>query len=179
VNVMGDETTRPQAALEDQGVSRRGFLKIGVGALGVLAALEVGGAGVIFLQSRGGKGDYGGVVEVGLAESFPLGSVTEFPRAGFFLVRTQEGGFLAIHRRCPHLGCTVDWEPDEDRFYCPCHGSSFDSYGNYDGPPVPRALDIFSVTIEDGFIKVDTSQVQTRENFSPDQLAYDAGGREL
>jgi cytochrome b6-f complex iron-sulfur subunit len=158
-------------------LTRRNFVKAGVGALGVLAALEIGGASVVFLQSSsGGKAQRGGVIDAGAIEAFPPGSVTEFAHAGFFLVRTGDGGFLAVHRRCPHLGCTVDWEPEEGRFYCPCHGSSFDFYGDFEGPPVPRALDIFTVTFADGGVKVDTSRTYPREAYSPDQLAYGPEG---
>jgi cytochrome b6-f complex iron-sulfur subunit len=184
------EVQAPAAEIENAGVgetaskssiacklTRRNFVKAGVGALGVLAALEIGGASVIFLQSSsGGKGERGGVIDVGAVDVFPPGSVTEFAHGGFFLVRTHDGGFLAVHRRCPHLGCTVDWVPEEERFYCPCHGSSFDFYGNFEGPPVPRPLDIFAVTIQDGAVKVDTSRTHPRESYSPDQLAYGPDG---
>jgi cytochrome b6-f complex iron-sulfur subunit len=149
-------------------VSRRSILKRGVGALGVIAALEVGGASLLFIQSRAEAGRSGRVVEAGRVNSFPLGSVTEFPDAGFFLIRAHNGGFLAVHRRCPHLGCTVDWKPGYERFFCPCHGANFDFYGNFEGPPVPRSLDIFAVLIGDGKVRVDTARLGTRERFSPE-----------
>jgi cytochrome b6-f complex iron-sulfur subunit len=170
-------TPDPEAPSNDEPkacrLTRRNFVKAGVGALGVLVALEIGGASVVFLQSSsGGKGERGGVIDAGAVDVFPPGSVTEFAGAGFFMVRAQDGGFLAVHRRCPHLGCTVDWVPEESRFYCPCHGSSFDFYGDFEGPPVPRALDIYNVTFVDGGVKVDTSRAYPREAYSPDQLAY-------
>jgi len=34
---------------------------------------------------------------------------------------------------CPHLGCTVDHEPQKGRFVCPCHAGVFE----LDGTPVP------------------------------------------
>lgn len=152
--------------------SRRNFLKMGIGALSALAVLEVGGASVLFLQSRSLEGEFGSVVTAGSVDSFLPGSVTEFPDAGFFLIRSHDGGFLAVSRRCPHLGCTVDWVPEKKRFFCPCHASTFDFYGNYENPPVPRPLDAFTVRIEEATVKVDTSQPQRRECFAPEQLAY-------
>ncbi len=151
---------------------RRNFLKLGLGALGALAALELGGAGLLYLQPRNTTGEFGGVVTAGSIDSFPSGSVTEFPSARFFLIRVEDGGFLAVHNRCPHLGCTVNWMEDQDGFHCPCHASSFDSYGNFIKQPVPRALDIFQVTIDEDTVLVDTSRLQQRSQFSSDQLVY-------
>ena len=37
--------------------------------------------------------------------------------------------------RCPHLGCTLSWNPDEQSWDCPCHGSRFTQEGKLiDGP---------------------------------------------
>jgi nitrite reductase/ring-hydroxylating ferredoxin subunit len=155
-----------------QELSRRNFLKLGIGALGVIAALEAGAAGVLFLQSRGQEEEYGGLVTAGSVDDFPFGSVIEFPEHRFFLIRSHDGGFLAVHNRCPHLGCTVYWESEQNHFVCPCHASNFDFYGDFESPPVPRALDVFPVQIEDTDIKVDTSSLQQRDHFTPDQLVY-------
>ena len=170
-----DRPDTDAAAPEPAEVSRRGFLKLGVGALSVIAALEVGGASVLFIQSRAAAGRSGGVILAGKVSSFPPGSVTEFPEAGFFLIRAHDGGFLAVHRRCPHLGCAVEWKPGYDLFSCPCHGADFDFYGNLQGPPVPRSLDTFAVLLEDEKVRVDTSQLKMRERFSPEQLVYNRG----
>ena len=156
-------------------LSRRKFLKMGVGALSALAVLEVGGAGLLFLRARSQEGDFGEVITTGEIDSFPHNSVTEFPAVHLYLIRAEDGGFLAVHSRCPHLGCTVTWVPEKKAFLCPCHASTFDFYGDYDSPPVPRPLDTFAVSFEDGLVLVDTSQMGQRETFSRDQLAY-AGG---
>lgn len=37
--------------------------------------------------------------------------------------------------RCTHLGCHLTWNPEEETFDCPCHGSRFDKEGRLlDGP---------------------------------------------
>ena len=37
--------------------------------------------------------------------------------------------------RCTHLGCETVWNPDEESWECPCHGSRFDKEGRLlDGP---------------------------------------------
>ncbi|MGD2078823.1 MAG: Rieske (2Fe-2S) protein [Chloroflexota bacterium] len=153
-------------------ISRRDFLKLGIGALSAMAVLEIGGASLLFMQPRTLEGTFGGIVDAGPIESFPPGSVIEFPDGRFFLIRSDDGGFLAVYQRCTHLGCSVTWEADQGRFFCPCHASSFDAHGDVENPPAPRALDTFPVTLEDGRVLVDTGQIQSRDTFAPEQLAY-------
>jgi cytochrome b6-f complex iron-sulfur subunit len=153
-------------------VSRRDFLKLGIGAMSALALLEVGGASLLFMQPRSLEGEFGGIVNAGPVDSFPLGSVVEFPNGRFFLVRAHDGGFLAVYQRCTHLGCSVTWEADQNRFFCPCHASSFDIHGSVENPPAPRALDTFPITITDGQLAVNTGQIQQRDSFSSEQLVY-------
>lgn len=157
---------------KDAQLTRRDFLKMGVSALSLVALLEVGGASLLFMKPRSSDGEFGGMVTAGMAESFPPGSVTEFPDGRFYLVRAGDGGFLAVYRRCTHLGCTVNWEPEQNRFFCPCHASTFDMHGEVENPPAPRALDTFPVQIEAEQVLVDTSRIQSRDGFSPEQLAY-------
>ena len=166
---MSNKTTSPKDATH---LTRRNFLKMGVSALSTLALLEIGGVSLMFMQPRSLEGEFGGMVTAGLIDSFAMGSVTEFPDGRFFLIRAHDGGILAVYRRCTHLGCSVNWEADQNRFFCPCHASSFDSNGGVENPPAPRPLDTFPVQIADGQIIVDTSQIQTRDAFAPDQLAY-------
>ena len=118
------------------------------------------------------NGAFGGLVDAGAVDSFQPGSVVEFPNGRFFLIRAHDGGFLAVYQRCTHLGCSVTWEADQNRFFCPCHASSFDLHGNVENPPAPRALDTFAVTIADGQVMVNTGQKQSRDAFEPEQLAY-------
>lgn len=160
--------------LEDDAstLSRRNFLKLGMGVLGVVAALEAGGASLLYLRSHSAQGEFGDVIKAGAVEEFPPGSVTEFAESRFFLVRADDGGFLAVHSRCPHLGCSVVWVPEEEQFLCPCHASKFDIHGDHGDPPVSRALDLFAVTIEKGVVKVDTAEMNQRTQFAPEQLVY-------
>ena len=145
---------------------------MGVSALSLVALLEVGGASLLFMKPGNSEGEFGGLVTAGTVDSFPPGSVTAFPDGRFYLVRAADGGFLAVYRRCTHLGCTVNWEPEQGRFFCPCHASTFDMHGEVENPPAPRALDTFPIQIEESQVLVDTSHIQNRDGFMPDQLAY-------
>ena len=62
---------------------------------------------------------------------------------GVKVVITRQGegetvdDFVALSSTCPHLGCQVHWEPQNDRFFCPCHNGAFDKEGNPTaGPPL-------------------------------------------
>ena len=110
-------------------VSRRGFLKLAWGAAGAVALAEAGGVAYMFLSPRTVEGEFGGIFTAGPVESFPPGSVTPFTAGRFYLVREDDGGFVALYRKCTHLGCAVPWEPAEGRFVCPCHASAFERDG--------------------------------------------------
>lgn len=157
---------------QEDGLSRRNFLRMGVGALGTIALLEAGAAAFLFLRAGSQQGEFGGVITAGPVAGFAPGSVTEFADAHFFLVRAADGGFLALHSRCTHLGCTVNWVPGQGEFVCPCHAASFDEFGDFFGPPVPRPLDTFPISFAEGKVQVDTSEPQQREHYDPAQLVY-------
>ena len=37
--------------------------------------------------------------------------------------------------RCPHMGCALKWNEEEQSWDCPCHGSRFTAEGELlDGP---------------------------------------------
>ena len=58
---------------------------------------------------------HGGIVEV---EGEKLG-----------VYKTEDGEVFTVSAHCPHLGCQVEWNPDEKTWDCPCHGSRFDFQG--------------------------------------------------
>ena len=151
-------------------LSRRSFLKFGLGALATAAVLEFGIMGFIYLKSRSEETDMEGIVTVGHLDKFLPGSITEFEQDGFFVLCTEDCELLAISSRCPHLGCSVIWEEEKERFICPCHASSFDLYGNFENRPVPRSLDIYEIKIEDSKVLIDKSRVIMREKFEAKQL---------
>lgn len=54
-------------------------------------------------------------------------------KAGVY--RDAAGAVHAVRPVCPHLGCQLEWNPDELSWDCPCHGSRFDHRGRLlDGP---------------------------------------------
>ncbi len=157
---------------EEPTTSRRDFLKLAWAGLAALVAVEAGAMGVAFSLPRLAEGEFGGVLTAGPVDSFPPNSVTPFNQGRFYLSRLADGGFLALYRKCTHLGCTVPWEQNRRQFTCPCHASAFDARGDVLNPPAPRALDLFPVIIEAGVVKVDTGTVIQRDKFDPAQAVY-------
>ena len=43
-------------------------------------------------------------------------------------------------KRCPHLGCSLNWNPQEHSWDCPCHGSRFTEDGRLIDNPAKKAL---------------------------------------
>jgi cytochrome b6-f complex iron-sulfur subunit len=166
---MSEKTDRPAA----RAPSRRRFL-IGLWiGLGVVALAELFWIVSSFLRpgrQRMVRQPVGKVLVAGPVERFDPGTVTAFREGKFYLVRLDDGGFLALHRQCTHLGCTVPWVADQERFACPCHASVFDVRGEVLSPPAPRPLDLFPVRIENGIVKVDTTVPVKRATFESSQV---------
>ncbi|MEZ4667420.1 MAG: Rieske 2Fe-2S domain-containing protein [Anaerolineae bacterium] len=153
-------------------LSRRNFLNLTWGAAGALALVEAGGVVLSFFAPRVVEGEFGGVIEAGPVESFPVGSVTPFTQGRFYLVRMPDAGFLALYRKCTHLGCAVPWNSAEGRFICPCHASAFEMDGQVINPPAPRPLDRFSIIIVNGIVTVDTGIPIQRDHTTQEDLVY-------
>ena len=164
--------------IEDQSLpdpSRRSFFNKLWVALGIVALAELVGVAFVFFRTnkaREASGKLAQVIEAGSAESFPLNSVTAFIRGKFYLCRLDDGGFLAVSRKCTHLGCTVPWVDKEKRFACPCHASEFNIKGEVVNDPAPRALDIYPLYIENNIIKVEVGKQIKRSSFHADQVVY-------
>ena len=155
--------------------SRRSFLNKLWIALGFVALAEVVAVVFTFLRSNKSKArqaDSNAMVTAGIASKFEPNSVTAFVRGRFYLARLEDGGFLALSRKCTHLGCTVPWVEKEMKFACPCHASAFDITGEVISSPAPRPLDIYPIVIENNVVKVDTSKTLKRSEFRTEQVTY-------
>jgi cytochrome b6-f complex iron-sulfur subunit len=63
------------------------------------------------------------------------------------VILTPDKEVRAFNAVCTHLQCTVEYRPDHDDIYCPCHGGVYDLHGrNVAGPP-PRPLEEYRVTL--------------------------------
>lgn len=54
--------------------------------------------------------------------------------------RDGDGTLYPVDIRCPHLGCQLEWNPDEKSWDCPCHGSRFDIHGRLISGPAQKDI---------------------------------------
>lgn len=161
--------------MEKEKHSRRSFLNKLWLVLGGLAVAEITAMVFTYFNPRkpetvAESGD--GIIVAGPVDNFEPGTVSAFVRGKFYLARLEDGGFLAMSRRCTHLSCTVPWVSGENKFICPCHSSEFDIRGEVANPPAPRALDLYHVEIRNNVLSVDTGKLQKRSVFAADQVTY-------
>ena len=171
-----------EVSAEEGGVSRRQFFNRAITAtFGSFLALQ----GLYYLAFFWPKitGGFGADIDAGLITDLETqvhtadGSVLPLfiPEAKAYLVpapptlsaqfagkNVEAGGLMALFQRCVHLGCRVPWCASSQGFECPCHGSKYDSIGEYFGGPAPRNLDRFVVElVDDRFIIKTGTVIQT------------------
>lgn len=56
--------------------------------------------------------------------------------------KDESGALWPVDIRCPHLGCQLEWNPDELSWDCPCHGSRFDYLGRLISGPAQEGVTI-------------------------------------
>lgn len=76
--------------------------------------------------------------------------------------------FVALSSTCPHLGCQVHWESQNQRFFCPCHNGIFDKSGKGTGGPpgdAGQSLPRYPLKSEGGllYIEVPTDSVDVAQ----------------
>ena len=78
----------------------------------------------------------------GPAQALPPGhgGIVEAGGRKMGVYKTAEGTLYAVDPRCPHMGCQLEWNPDEESWDCPCHGSRFDCRGRLLSGPAQKGL---------------------------------------
>ncbi len=74
------------------------------------------------------------------------------------VMRIENDQFRVMSLRCPHLGCTIRWNDEEQVLRCPCHGSRFDDTGRVIAGPAKKSLPQYRAALADGtqvFIRID------------------------
>lgn len=160
-------------------LSRREFFRRSLVSSLLIYGAQFGGATLAFLWPSL-KGGFGSVINAGKLEEIRSAiSSTEEPvysGTGRFYIVQYDGrasddidyeadgltaqGIMPLYQRCVHLGCRVPFCKRSQWFECPCHGSKYNTAGEYKLGPAPRGLDRFRVEVTaEGDVLVDTSEV--------------------
>lgn len=159
----GSLSSPPPAERKDGEWSRRRFLSRAVQALGGGSALLL--AGLLWASTQGPalvlrERQW---VKVGRLSEFPPGEIRNVNisfevKDGYYtshiirpiIVSREAGaGELAVFSsKCPHLGCTVQWDERKDLFLCACHGGQFYRDGNVKAGPPPSPLERYQIKVE-------------------------------
>ena len=160
-------------------MSRREFFRRSLVASVLVFSAEFGGATIAFLWPNL-RGGFGSVINAGkLDDILAFINDNDLPfysgTGRFYIVKyngqpegdvdyAAEGvtaeGIMPLYQRCVHLGCRVPFCQQSQWFECPCHGSKYNTAGEYKLGPAPHGLDRFKVTVsETGDVLVDTAEV--------------------
>ena len=110
----------------DELVARRELLNFAVYASGALFA----GAVAMAILGRRQTKLLGAPMQIARVDEVPIGQAHYFryPNADDEAVLLHLPGdlFVAFSQRCTHLSCSVVFEPERNRLYCPCHDGVFE-----------------------------------------------------
>lgn len=142
--------------LSEEERSRRAFLGMLTGGAFAVAALGTGITGVRYLwpevlfeeETR---------FRIGKPGDIAPGTVLVLPEQKAYVVRTA-GGLFALSATCTHLGCLTQYERDQRRIFCPCHGSRYDAEGRVTNGPAPKPLPRLALAVESGELILDVGQ---------------------
>ena len=83
-----------------------------------------------------------------MVEQLPKGhgGIVEVENKKVGVYKDENGTSHIVQARCTHLGCQLEWNPDEKSWECPCHGSRFDYMGHVIDNPTMEDLKYDSIT---------------------------------
>lgn len=184
-----------EVSSEESGVSRRQFFNRAITAtFGSFLGL-FGLYGLAFFWPRL-TGGFGSDVDAGALDDLadetvnPDGTIGPVfvPEARAYVVPAPDslseqfegrnvaaGGFMALFQRCVHLGCRVPWCATSIGFECPCHGSKYNSIGEYNAGPAPRNLDRFVVELNQDRLIIRTGTIIETPRAPRPSVAYPQG----
>jgi cytochrome b6-f complex iron-sulfur subunit len=140
--------------------SRRTFFRVALTGAGACYAAAVGYPVYRYLASPVEKSAAeAAVTEVTLrdAEKLPKGSALmfKFGAKPTMLIHHSDGTWVALTAVCTHLGCTVQYQPEQNVIRCACHGGTYNptTGANVSGPP-PKPLKLYKVAVTNAGVVV-------------------------
>ncbi|MDI9366280.1 MAG: Rieske (2Fe-2S) protein [Flavobacterium sp.] len=73
---------------------------------------------------------------------------------GVIVAKTTSGAIIAVSASCTHEGTSVQYQSNNNRFYCPNHGATFSNSGSVTQGPANIALKQYNVTVTGNIVQV-------------------------
>ena len=135
--------------------TRRGFIKAAAGLAGLVGVgVLVGSVKLPALSPASGtKTTTTGTVQGSVANANDLKVGTpvyfEYP-SGYpnALVKNSDGSLTALSILCTHVCCECSFDASSSSFFCPCHGSLFDSTGRVVRGPATTNLPTIELRVD-------------------------------
>jgi cytochrome b6-f complex iron-sulfur subunit len=150
---MSNPTVNTIEPADQDAISRSVFLRVALGGAGAVYAAALGYPIYRYLASPVEKASKESAVsEVTLKDvkKLPAGSalIFKFGAKPSLLIHEADGTWTALSAVCTHLGCTVQYQPEQKRIFCACHGGVYDpkTGANVAGPP-PKPLQRYEVKL--------------------------------
>ena len=132
-------------------ISRRGWLASVAMGVGLIASYGTFGVqGLLFLLPKRLKAPTRRLY-AGQIDQFQMGALQGVLdlQGNEILVKRDKQGLRAFNSTCPHLGCRVHWQADQQRFFCPCHNGVFNADGvAIAGPPAAAGQSLAQIPLE-------------------------------
>lgn len=176
---QGAEGCAGCAARDVVDIGRRSFFGALIGMGSVLIGAIVGTPLLRYVlypvYAKGSGGEWSDVGKVSEFDSIdgPVSKTINFTqRDGWrevvstesvYVNRAADGKLQVLSAICPHLGCSVAWQPSQGKFVCPCHGGQFKPDGQHISGPPPRSLDSLKAQVVDGKLQVQFEYFQSNQ----------------
>lgn len=148
---------------DSPGLSRRQLLNFLTGsAVAATAAAALYPATQMLMPPKVASAGGGILAKDKLGQAIPASQILAYPPgtraliAGLageptYLTVEADGRLnpMGIVDNCTHLGCTFPWNPVDQQFQCPCHGSRYTPDGSVVRGPANLPLKLVRVSVQD------------------------------
>lgn len=88
----------------------------------------------------------------------------------FYVLPAAPDAAIAVYWQCKHVGCIVPPPDASGRIECQCHNARYDGRtGALLNGPARQPLDFMPITIDRGYVIVDTGKIIMRDAYDPSQ----------
>ena len=70
------------------------------------------------------------------------------------IARTTSGMLIAVSSLCTHQSVTLEFQGNNNRFYCPGHGSNFSTAGTVLNGPAAAPLKVFKTALSASLLRI-------------------------